>query len=125
MQIEASTDKQTRSSACTHPKPRALSEALLDRRTHEWRRRAELVTMFTGALGGAGKIDDILSAKIAAAADLRLIAELTRTRFLKGEHVTLTDVTRCERVAATAEKALGLSDKEPSAIAGTKHYPET
>ena len=49
---------------------------MLDRRTRQSRRRAELIHAFTSALGGAGAIDDVLQAKVEVAAELAVVAEV-------------------------------------------------
>ncbi|NTI03463.1 hypothetical protein G6K88_15675 [Agrobacterium rhizogenes] len=99
-------EKAQGNTADTTSKPSALTNSLLDRRTHEWRRRAELMLMFADALGGPSKIDDMTASKIASAADMRVIAEIARARFLRGEDISLDDVVRAERAAGLTEKAL-------------------
>lgn len=86
--------------------PKALALNMLDRRTKEWRRRQELIHAFTAALGG--NVSVILADKVAAAAELAVIAEMTRASFMAGEGATADDVVRCSNQAARAEKALGI-----------------
>ncbi|YBV97393.1 hypothetical protein M1D80_11055 [Phyllobacteriaceae bacterium JZ32] len=87
---------------------RGLTAGIIDRRTKEWRRRCELVAIYSEALGGANAISPVLMSKIEAAAELAVIAEKTRADFLRGDGATADDVVRTARLAATAEKALGI-----------------
>lgn len=90
----------------TNSRPLAID--LLDRRTREWRRRGELIGVFTAALGG-GAVSPILAAKIEAAAELAVVAEMTRASFMAGAGAVADDVVRTANQAARAEKALGIA----------------
>lgn len=84
-----------------------LAALLLDRRTSEWARRAELIELFSKAIGGS--VTPLQSSRIEKAAELAVVAERTRARLLAGETgISVDDVVRAERVAALAEKQLAL-----------------
>jgi hypothetical protein len=89
----------------------SLAAGKLDRRTKEWRRRRELVCMFTQALGGRARIAPILASKIETAAELAVAAELCRAAYIAGDGVAADDVVRTANQAARAEKALGINAK--------------
>ncbi|MER9763113.1 hypothetical protein [Mesorhizobium sp. M0138] len=92
-----------------------LAQGMLDRRTREWRRRQELVDMFTQALGGADTLTLVTLSKVQTAAELSVAAELTRVRFMAGENISPDDVVRTANQAARAEKALGIGTKASTA----------
>lgn len=87
---------------------RALASNMLDRRTKEWRRRAELIATFTAALGGQAALSPILAEKVSTAAELAVAAEMTRSRFMRGDAVSPDDVVRTANQAQRAERALGI-----------------
>ncbi|MGX5803494.1 hypothetical protein ACWGS9_19915 [Bradyrhizobium sp. Arg314] len=90
-----------------------MAALFLDRRTSEWTRRAELIALFTKALGGP--VAPLLASRIEKAAELAVVAERTRARLLAGEAgITVDDVVRAERVAALAERALNIGKAPPS-----------
>ncbi|PRD41369.1 hypothetical protein C5748_22040 [Phyllobacterium phragmitis] len=93
----------------------------MDRRTKEWRRRCDLVAAFTHALGGDASISEVLAIKVEAAAELAVIAEMTRAAFMRGEGVTADDVVRTCNQASRAEKALGIDARAKSNAKG--HNP--
>lgn len=89
-----------------------LAETIIDRRTREWRRRRELIAAFVAALGGRSAIPSLAMAKVEAAADLAVVAEVTRLRFLAGDAgVTADDLVRTANMAARAERALGIGQR--------------
>ncbi len=92
----------------SHANSRPLAVDMIDRRTREWRRRGELIAVFKAALGG-NAVSPILAAKIEAAAELAVVAEMTRAAFMAGSGATADDVVRCANQAARAEKALGIA----------------
>jgi hypothetical protein len=92
-------------------KGRGLTAGIIDRRTREWRRRCELVAAFTQALGGEAAIGPLLASKVEAAADLAVVAEMTRAVFMRGEGATADDVVRTARLASTAERALAIEPR--------------
>ncbi|TPJ46841.1 hypothetical protein [Mesorhizobium sp. B2-7-1] len=96
------------SDAESHANGRPLAVDMIDRRTREWRRRRELIAVFTAALGDA-VVSPILAAKIETAAELAVVAEMTRANFLAGAGATADDVVRCSNQAARAERALGIA----------------
>ncbi|WP_284270759.1 hypothetical protein [Mesorhizobium huakuii] len=81
---------------------------MLDRRTKEWRRRAELIALFTTAIG-RDNVSAILAGQIEAAAELAVVAEMTRAAFMAGSGATADDVVRTANQAQRAEKALGIA----------------
>ncbi|RWD62550.1 MAG: hypothetical protein EOS36_14910 [Mesorhizobium sp.] len=96
------------SDADAHANGRPLAIDMLDRRTREWRRRRELIAVFTASLG-ATPISPMLSAKIETAAELAVVAEMTRASFMAGAGAVADDVVRTANQAARAEKALGIA----------------
>jgi len=87
------------------PKGKGLAVLVLDRRTKEWRRRGEMVAMLMDQLGGS--VSEGLQRQINATAEMLVIAEIARARFLAGEAgISLDDVIRAERTAGLAEKRL-------------------
>ena len=89
---------------------------LVDRRTRAWRRRCELVDAFVAELGGRDQISAVLMAKVEAAAELAVVAEMTRAAFMRGApDVTANDTTRAAAVAARAFSALGIGTRKPKA----------
>ena len=87
-----------------------------DRRTREWKRRCELVAAFEDALGGRLSISKPTALKIEVAAELAVVAELTRSRYLRGAAVSPDDVVRTANQAMRAERLLGI-DGEPKVAA--------
>ena len=94
-------------------RPARLSARTMDRRTLAWRRRCELVQAYARSLGSP--TDDVILARIEAAAELRTTAELSRAQYLAGGDVSLEDLVRIENLAARAERALGLGAAAASA----------
>ncbi|PZV39745.1 hypothetical protein [Mesorhizobium kowhaii] len=94
--------------ADSHVMSRPLAVDMIDRRTREWRRRGELIAVFTAALGGSA-VSPMLAAKIEAAAELAVVAEMTRAAFMAGTGATADDVVRTANQAQRAEKALGIA----------------
>ena len=85
---------------------------LVDRRTREWRRRAQLVKLFTNELGGPSLLTAAQAVKVDTAAELAVIAELARASFMAGNGVTADDVVRTSRAASLAEKQLGIDSRK-------------
>jgi hypothetical protein len=101
---------------------RGLAVGMMDRRTREWRRRLELVKVFTEALGGADKLSPVTIAKVEIAAELAVAAELTRARFLGGEAISPDDLVRTSNQAARAERALGIGARQTPAKPDLRTY---
>jgi hypothetical protein len=99
-------------------RPARISARTMDRRTLAWRRRCEYVQAYTQALGSP--TDDVILARIEAAAELRTTAELSRAQYLAGGDVSLEDLVRIENLAARAERSLGLGS---AASAGSPSAP--
>jgi hypothetical protein len=87
-------------------RPARISARTMDRRTLAWRRRCEFVQAYSRSLGSP--TDDVILARIEAAAELRTTAELSRAQYLAGGDVSLEDLVRIENLAARAERSLGL-----------------
>ncbi|GLQ78081.1 hypothetical protein GCM10007881_15970 [Mesorhizobium huakuii] len=102
------TDTHGRSLANAPAIGRGLGTVMLDRRTKEWRRRAELIALFTTAIG-RDNVSAILAGQIEAAAELAVVAEMTRAAFMAGSGATADDVVRTANQAQRAEKALGIA----------------
>jgi hypothetical protein len=81
----------------------------IDGRTAEGRRCTELIAMWTEDLGAP---TPIVAERVAVAAELTVVAEIGRARFLKGGAgaPTAEDMVRLQRVADQAQRGLGLSD---------------
>jgi hypothetical protein len=86
---------------------------LFDKRTAQWRRRCELVSLYEASLGGT--VSPALQLQIERAAEMGVIAERARASFLTGQAVSLDDVVRTERAAASAVRALRIGDRKPKA----------
>lgn len=80
-----------------------------DRRSKAWRRRCELIDMFTAAMAGR-EIGDILALKIVTAAELAVVAELTRAAHLRGDGVPADDVVRTANQAQRAQREIAIKD---------------
>lgn len=94
------------------PKGRSLAEIVVDGRTRESKRRHELAAMYTRALGGS--VDEVTANRIAVAAEMATASEAARARFLRGDpSVSINDLVRLERLAAAAEKRLGVGVAQP------------
>lgn len=91
----------------------SLPVRILDRRSREWKRRAEIIETLAAQFD-ASQVTDGLRRQIEAAAELLTIAELARARYLAGEGVSLDDVVRVERAAGLAEKRLAQHRQKPA-----------
>ena len=111
----STADSHGRSPADATPFGRGLGTVMLDRRTKEWRRRRELIDMFTTALGGRAAISAVLAAKVEVAAELAVAAELCRAAYMAGGDVTTDDLVRVSNQAQRAERALGIGAKQAPA----------
>lgn len=97
-----------------------LAGRLVDRRSREWKRRVELVEAYVAAFGGPDAVDDVLASKIEMTAEMRVIAELSRAKFLADTGgVSLEDIVRLENQAARAERALALPKRTGHTTAPT------
>lgn len=85
---------------------------IVDRRKLPWRRRCEIEAMLLDALGGADGLSDVLRAKVGEAAELAVVAELTRAQFIEGRGVSADDVVRTSRAASLAERRLGIAERQ-------------
>lgn len=91
-----------------------IADLTLNRRSREAKRKHELLTNFATALGVDAMRDPILAQKVSTAAELAVVAELTRAAFMRGEG-SADDCVRTSRAAALAEKALGIDARRKPA----------
>jgi hypothetical protein len=82
----------------------------LDQRTRTARRIAQLIDVYSRALGVDSWTDlpEIKKQMVEDAASLQAIAEALRERFLSGGNIPADDVVRSARVASLAVKRLGI-----------------
>jgi hypothetical protein len=93
----------------TRPK-RAPRTARVSRRTRIGRRIEALMDIYKAALGR--ELSPALMLKVEAAAEANVVAEEARARFLSGDAaISLDDVVRCDRRAASAVASLKLEER--------------
>ena len=96
------------------PKARLIAVRHLDGRTRAAKRARKLATKFEREIGG--KITTAMRIAIERAAGLVVVAEDARARRLSGDiAISLEDLVRCDRVAASAVRALGLDKRREPA----------
>jgi hypothetical protein len=78
----------------------------VDGRSSDARRRRDLITTYTDALGGADKVSAAMVNDVVRAVDLVIIAEQARAKALRG--ADLGDLTRLEGAADRAVRRLGI-----------------
>jgi hypothetical protein len=79
----------------------------VNKRSPAGKRVAELKALFTDAVGG--DLTPMRRFKVETAAETVAIAELMRGAILRGEGGNMDEVVRCERRAAAAARAIGIS----------------
>jgi hypothetical protein len=101
-------------SATAAPKrDRRLTLTMVDKRGRLGKRIAELMAMFTAAVGG--ELTPMRKLKVEKAAQLTAIAELARGDFMRDAVGVLDDIVRIERKADQAVRALGMTEAKPRA----------
>jgi hypothetical protein len=86
---------------------RRLTLTKIDKRGRFGRRVSELTSMFTDAVGG--ELTPMRRLKVERAAQMVAIAEMSRGGFMRDGGGKLEDVLLCERRAASACRAIGIS----------------
>jgi hypothetical protein len=81
----------------------------IDRRTRAWRRRCELIQLYTEQLGHEAQAK---LSEIERVAELAVVAEGWRTKALAGESVDVIDLARIENTVARALWALGIGRRK-------------
>jgi hypothetical protein len=79
----------------------------VNKRSPAGKRVAELKALFTDAVGG--DLTPMRRFKVETAAETVALAELMRGAILRGEGGNMDEVVRCERRAAAAARAIGIS----------------
>jgi len=98
-----------------------ISDLLLDGRCRPAKRKRELVEMFAAAVSADMLADPILSQKIEVAAELAVVAEVTRANFLNA-NASADDVVRTSRAASLAERQLGIDARRKPAKPNVADY---
>jgi hypothetical protein len=80
--------------------------------TRAARRRKDLIADFVRALGGPEHVTAILMRDIARAADLMALCEQERTKALRGEDVSIANLSRLEGAADRAVRRLRLPEHQ-------------
>jgi hypothetical protein len=92
------------------PRPRrsrAKQLTFVNKSTRIGKRIAQLTALFEGAV--AGEVSPLRKLKIDKAAELTALAEQARGAFMRDGTGSLEDVLLCERRAAAAARAIGIS----------------
>jgi hypothetical protein len=99
---------------------RPLRRRGLDSRSRTGRRRADLITLYSAALGGQDRITEGQLADIVRAAELVAVAEEARFAALTkgGGAVDLVGLVRIEGAADRAVRRLGIKVEKPRGSAG-------
>jgi hypothetical protein len=82
----------------------------IDKRTRAWRRRAELIALFSKQLGA--EMTEPQRLDIERLSDLVLIAETKRAAMLKGEPVNIAELTKLENSISRLKWSLGLGRRK-------------
>jgi hypothetical protein len=90
---------------------RRLTLTKIDRRGRLGKRVAELVALFSAAVGG--EQTPMRKLKVEKAAQLTAIAELARGAYMRDAQGTLDDIVRLERKADQAVRTIGISEAKP------------
>jgi len=90
---------------------RAMTLTRVDRRGRMGKRIDELRGIYVAALGGPDGLSPIRRMRVAEAAELKALAEMTRGDYLRTGSGVLDDIVRIERKASAAERALGIVEK--------------
>lgn len=87
----------------------------VDRRMKLGRRITEKERLFTAALGGEGAVTPVVRERISIAAQLAVVAEVARDKFLRGDDgINPDDLVRLTNQARLAERALRIPEKKPA-----------
>ena len=90
----------------------------IDRRTREWRRRAELITLLAAQVGP--DLTEAQHLEVERLADLMLIAERQRVAMLAGEQIDVPTLVKVENLARRAARALDIQPDDPREIHAPK-----
>ena len=93
-------------------RPDAAAKYRKPNQTRAARQRKDLIADFVTALGGPERVTAILMRDIARAADLMALCEHERARALRGEDVSITNLSRLEGACDRAVRRLRLPEHQ-------------